>query len=529
MKPTPERVPSWFPLVGRFGFAALLLAAALPSLAPPLAAQETETVPAAAEAGYDDLRRALEEDYEVLPVRGGVLLRPHEEYRGVRTVEIVGSTLAVNGEEVGRDEARGWLGPRAESILALLDLSPEERRSALGLEAEPAEARELPEAPEPPEDAEAPELPEPPEEAEAPEPPEPPERRVRRGGQTAVGSHVHVAADEIADDITVFGGSAEIDGKVTGSVVVIGGSLRIEGEVTRDATVVGGSMRLGDRSRVGGDATAVGGSVHREPGAEVGGRIEEATGAWGPWWVGSDRGWDWDIGWSPWWGLTELIVAVTFWIVLGLLMAVVVALARDRVERIAERSAREPVKAGVVGLLVSILALPVFAIVMVLLFITIIGIPIAVALALASPFLVILWLVFALMGFTAVALVVGRWIARRFDRRVDSPYAAVFLGLLVLASLCLVGDLLDVFGGPVSLFAAMFSLTGALVQLVAWCVGFGAVFLLLYERRARRRAARYAVPPPPAAPPPPPAPPPPEPEEPPPPPAEPEEPREREE
>ncbi|HEX6200607.1 MAG TPA: hypothetical protein VF150_10110, partial [Thermoanaerobaculia bacterium] len=129
-----ERVTRWLSL------AAVLLLAALPGLAPPLAAQETEiadeAAPAAAEGEYDDLRQALEESYEVLPVRGGVVLRPHEEYRGVRTVEITGSTLAVNGEEVGRDEARGWLGPRAEPILALLDLAPEERRSVLGLEAE---------------------------------------------------------------------------------------------------------------------------------------------------------------------------------------------------------------------------------------------------------------------------------------------------------------------------------------------------------------------------------------------------------
>lgn len=492
MHDTSERVTRWLPLA-----AAFLLATAVPL---PLAAQEADA-PASA-AATEDLRQTLEEEYEILPVRGGILLRPHEEYRGVRTLEIAGSTLAVNGEEVGMDEAQGWLGDRARSVMELLALSPEERRSVLGLEAEAgaedepesadAEASELPELPEA---AEAPDLPEPP---EAPERPEP---RVRRGGQTAVGSHVRVAADEIADDIVVFGGAADIDGKVTGDVVVIGGSLRIEGEVTRDATVVGGSMRLGEHSRVGGDATAVGGAVHREPGAEVGGRIEEVTGAFGPWWMGFDDGWNWNIGWSPWWGLTELIVAITSWIVLGLLMAVILALGRERVERIAERSAREPVKAGVVGLLVSVLALPVFAIVMVLLCLTIIGIPIAVALALASPFLVILWMVFALMGYTAVALLVGRWIARRFDRTVESPYAAVFLGLLVLAALCLVGDLLDVFGGPVDLFAAMFSLAGFLVQLVAWCVGFGAVFLLLYERRAQRRAARAAGYPPPPAPP----------------------------
>lgn len=490
-----QRVSRWAP---RAALGAALLLTALPGSSPILRAQEAETPAAPATPAEDQaVREALEQDYELLPVRGGLLLRPREEYRGIRTLEITGSGLAVNGEGVSLDEARGWLGERAEPVLELLELSPEERRSLLGLEAE-VPAAEAPEPPEVPEIAGQPEAPEPPERPEEPEEPRGP--RVRRGGQTVFGSHVRVAADEIADDIVVFGGSADIDGEVRGNVVVLGGNLRIDGRVTGEATVIGGPMFLGPEAEVGGNAVAVGARVHREPGARIGGQIDQVTGVFGPWWIGWDD-WTWRPGWSPWWGLTELVVALTSWILLGLLMAVVVALGRDRVERIAARSAREPVKAGVVGVLVTILTLPVFGILMVLLCLTIIGIPIAVALALASPFLAILWVIFALMGFTGVALVVGRWIARRFERSVESPYAAVFLGLLALAALCLVGDLLDVFGGPVDVFAAMFSLAGLLVQLVAWSVGFGAVFLLLYERRARRRAARAAGYPPPPAPP----------------------------
>jgi hypothetical protein len=325
-----------------------------------------------------------------------------------------------------------------------------------------------------------------------------------------VGSHVHVAADEVVDEVLVFGGSATIDGKVDGEVVVLGGSLRINGEVERDATVIGGSIRLGPDAVVGGDATAVGGSVHRQPGARVEGRIEEARGGWGgPWWLGGPDH-EWRIGWSPWGGVVELLVFVTALVLFGLLMAVVIALGREQIERVSARAGSEPIKAGVVGLLVTMLALPVFAVVMVLLCLTIIGIPIAVALALALPFLMILWVVLALMGYTAVSLGVGRWFARRFDRSVESPYAASFLGLFVLALLLLIGNLLDVFGGPVAVFAAMFALAGLLVQFVAWNVGFGAVFLDIYARRAERRAARFQPPAPvPVAPPPEPEPPPP--------------------
>jgi len=124
-----------------------------------------------------------------------------------------------------------------------------------------------------------------------------------------------------------------------------------------------------------------------------------------------------------------------------------------------------------------------------------------VALLLALPFLMILWVVLALIGYTAVCLVVGRWIARRFDRTAGSPYAASLLGLFVLALLLLVAKVLDVFGGPVDVFAAMFALAGLIVQFVAWNVGLGAVFLDIYSRRAQRRAARVPAPPPPPDPP----------------------------
>ena len=480
-------------------------------------AQEAESVAAPA-AGVSDelleLRERIEEHYEVLPIQDGLLLRPTEEYRGVRTLEVTDSGLAVNGEDVSRGEARGWLGERAEAVLDLADLSPAERRELFGLEEEPAADEDEELAAEELNGDELEEL----EELDDPETEdldEPLERersrayRVRRGGQTVVGSHVHVAEDEIVDDVTVFGGSATIDGRVDGSAVVLGGSLRVHGEVEDDATVIGGSMHLGPRSEVGGNATAVGGVVHREPGARVGGRIEEARGGWGgwggPWWLGDDD-WEWRVRWSPWWGLTELIVFITALVLFGLLMAVVIALGRERVERVGVRAVgREAVKAGVVGFLVTVLFLPVFVLVTTLLCVTIVGIPIAVALILAFPFLMILWVILALIGYTAVCLVVGRWFARRFDRTVDSPYAASFLGLLVLALLLLVAKLLDVFGGPVDIFAAMFALAGLLVQFVAWNVGLGAVFLDLHSRRTQRRTARLPAPPPPPAPPEPPA------------------------
>lgn len=509
--------------------------------APANAATQAAPSPGAAEAeAADGLRQRVESAFEVLPFRGGLLLRPVEDYRGIRTVELAGASLAINGQSVGREAARAWLGEHAEDVFRLLEMEPDERLAALGVAGPPeglpesaaaAEERaeeteggdaageereagqaESPEEPEDPQAAEIPPVAETPEVPEAPEAPEAPERpRIRRGSQTVVGSHVHVAADEIVDGVVVFGGSATVDGRVDGDVMVVGGTVRIDGEVTADATVVGGSIHLGPRSEVGGDATAVGGAVIRDAGARVGGRIEEVREGWGPWWPGVF--WNWDVGrhWSPWNWVWDLTWPLAELLLMALLVALVIAVGRDTVERVGARAAAGPVRAGVTGLLVAILTLPVLMIVITLLAISIIGIPILVVLVLLFVFVGIPGLlVMALVGYSGVAVRLGRWSEGRFGWRVPGPYLAALVGLLFLHLLELVGSLLDF--GPVSVFGTMFLLAGGVVQFVAWFVGFGAVCLLLYERRARRRAARNAgapLPPPPAQDqPPPPAPPP---------------------
>ena len=73
--------------------------------------------------------------YEVLPVQGGVLLRPRQEYRGVRAIEVAGDSVAINGEAVPDEAVRGWLGARADDVLALAAMDPDERQSLLALDA----------------------------------------------------------------------------------------------------------------------------------------------------------------------------------------------------------------------------------------------------------------------------------------------------------------------------------------------------------------------------------------------------------
>lgn len=483
---------------------ALLLGAFPGSGAAPLAAQEA-TAEAAPRAAESDLRAQIEESYEVLPTASGLLLRPLEEYRGVRSLEITGSELAINGEIVSREAARGWLGERADAVLRLADL-PAAERERLFRNARAA-VRAAGATEESAEDStgtrvEAPEIPEPPEPPELPERPRRP--RIRRGSQTVVGSTVRIERDEVSDDIVVFGGAVVVQGRVEGNVTVFGGNVDVDGEVTRDVTAIGGNVRLGEDAEVGGDATSVGGRVRRAPGARVRGSIEEVDQGWNwarhapfagrDWWGGWNR-----PHWSPWgwmWNVAWPLAGVLF---VALLMMLVIALGRPTVERLGTNAGIEPVKSGVVGLLVAVLIIPVLIIVSVLLAISIIGIPILIVLLLLFVFVGVPGLLIAgLVGYTAVAWRLGRWSEGRFGWRLESPYMAALVGLVFLYGLEVIGKALDF--GPLTPFSVMFLAIAAIAQFVAGCVGFGAVFMMLYERRQRRRAGALVPPPPPGAP-----------------------------
>ncbi len=523
-EPTLNRSPR--PRAGRAaGWWLLALCLALVPLGTPPAAAQDEAASAATDTS--GLRAAVAHDFEILPIRDGVLLRPHGEFRGVRTIELVGSTIAINGETESREVVRGWLGERADLVLRLADLAPAERRRTLGLEgtgappagpgAEPGEAAEAPEPLEPPSaaGAEAPQggagsaLPDEAAQArqeeaarsaghpaEIPVPPPPPipeepRHRSHRGGHTSFGGSVYVEPDEVVDDVVVFGGSVTVEGRVEGDVVVIGGSIDIDGEVTRDVTVVGGTINLGPSSRVGGDVNAIGGAVHRSPGAEIGGRVEEVEHGLSPWWRTGP--WTWRHHWSPWrmwdiaWPLAGLVI-------LALLVALIVAVGRRPVERIALRAGREPLKSGIVGLLVAIFTVPVVVIVCVILAVTVIGIPVMVIFLLLFIFVGIpAFFVFSLVGYSAVALRVGQWAEGRFGWRLESPLVAAVVGVFVLGILGLIGDFLGVFGGAVSVFSLMFGLVGGILQLFAWAVGFGALFVVYYERRSLERGRMPAA------------------------------------
>jgi hypothetical protein len=283
---------------------------------------------------------------------------------------------------------------------------------------------------------EAPATPEVPEPAVVPEAPEPPavaEHVTRAGDITRVGSDIHVEQDEV----------------VRGDVTAIRGDITVDGTVHGDVVSFGGGVYLNATARVDGDVVCIGGELHEEPGAYVSGERVTALGGRGGdlarrLHVGSlrhERGWDWS-GLKLFGALMRLLIAIG-------LTVLVAWLFQGRIVVGAETLKRQPALSLGVGALVHALLIPsivALALVMVLLCITIVGIPLALA-ALVGYFL--FFVVFWVFGLVVGASVVGERIAARRGVSAMPVGQSALLGVVVVAGAGFVGNVFAIMGVPV--------------------------------------------------------------------------------
>jgi hypothetical protein len=445
----------------------LLTAAILSAPAPPVVLEAAQSQRA---GDSRTLRERIESRFEVVPLRDGIGLRPRV-VRDVRMIEVTDVGIAIDGSPVTGGELRERLGADADVVLQLSYLDAAERRSVLGLGATDTREREPA--------AEADEV-RPPERAPAEEEDErEPIRRNRMGERIRVFGSVNVDRDELID----------------GQVVAVLGSVRIDGEVTDQVVAVLGSVHLGPEARVAGDVISIGGPVRRAPGAVVRGAVREIglsesgigvhipEGAW----------WGWGLApfaFRPFEPSMRLMATMFRFVLLALLCGIVVLLAREPVESIAQRVRTEPLKAAVVGVLAELLFIPALVLTCTVLAITIIGIP----LLLFMPFLIIAFLLILLVGFAGTAYTVGRLASNRSGSAGDQPFIQVCIGLFIILLPVFVARLLGMTGGPMHLFAMLIGGIAFLVEYVAWTTGLGAALIGVFTRwRARRPAGGTSV------------------------------------
>jgi len=480
----------------------LLAGACLASTgAVPIWAQESAPLGAEAEASQDELWSRVVDRYEVVVLSRGLLLEPLDEQIELRTIEIGDDGVALDGEIVDQDALSDLLGEEETALIVqLLEMDRSERRVLFesgGVVREVATEDVVEEDAEDGVD----------EEMAGNEERHSRDRdhRKYRDSQIVVGNSLTVEEDEVADEAVVFGGSLYVLGKVAGDAAAIGGSVIISGEVTGDVAAVGGDLTVESGGEILGDAVSVGGEVDIDDDARVRGQIIEVPfgpnlrfGAW-PGAIFKGRHWWGDpeemFHLSPWNVATKFMWKTFGLIVLGLLACLVLLVARQPLERVQQKAAMEPWKSGLVGLLTQILFGPLLLLVILILCISIIGIP----LLLLVPFFVLALVLVAFLGYCGVALGIGRFLQSRFGWQLDNPYFVLLLGVLAIQIWCFISDLLDFGWGPLWFFAVMFGIFGVLVKSVAWTVGLGAGVLTRFGTATTwgsRGPASYAPVPP---------------------------------
>jgi hypothetical protein len=389
-----------------------------------------------------ELRDRLRERYDVVALQNGVGLVPRQADPRVSIIQIRDGAVTVNGEELTGRELRERLGADADLVLRASYLDAEQQKLLVASEST----------------ASAPNVASAPDQQGTTAP-----RRTRSEGEVVrVGGDVRVERDE----------------QVDGDVVAVLGNGHVDGEVNGDVAVVGGSLTLGPEAIVHGDVSVVGGTLNRAATARIDGEVHNVGWGGAPWRSGGFG----EAMRQAFVGRVSGLVGTLLRVALLMLLAlVVVAFGPGAVERIADRAAVDPLRAGLIGFCAELLFFPVVVITIVVLAVSIIGIPLLVLV----PFGIVLALIVLLVGFTGVAYQVGRLLHGRFGWTERGAYARVTLGVLVIGGLTILARSAALLAGG---FGIPLMALGYCVEYAAWTIGFGAAILVwLRSRRPELR------------------------------------------
>lgn len=258
------------------------------------------------------------------------------------------------------------------------------------------------------------------------------------GDVSASAGNVHIAGEVQG---TVQSGSGSIylaeTGRIGGSLEGGAGSVRIDGEIGGDARIGTDTLTLGESGSVGGDLRYGEDTEFVDEGGSVAGAIA----------VDSALGGGFDLPSPPAWLFSGYIMAVNLALGAMLLLAV-----PGFSERVGERVGDDPLRSAGVGL-AALVGIPVALVVMA---ITIIGIPLSIAGA----------ILFGLLAWVALLygrIAIGTWALAQVD--VENRWLALVVGIVGLG---VVGQI-PIFGG--------------LVDLVTFLLGLGAIALVAVALR----------------------------------------------
>lgn len=276
-------------------------------------------------------------------------------------------------------------------------------------------------------------------------------------------------------DVQAFAGSVVVAGEITGDLETSAGTVEITGSVGGDVSAAGGDLEIRDGGSVGGELQAAGGSVRVDgavgedavlaadtvslgPNAQVegdlryDGELSRADGATVAGGVTRDEG----IDAGPTFGFGDLPTGAlaAYGVLANLVAGAVLLIAFPRFSgEIADRVADDPVRSGGFGLLAAV-AVPLALLV---LLVTVVGIPLSLAGGLV--FAVLVW-----VGAVYGRFALGAWLLSLAD--VDNRWLALVAGVVLVA----VAKFLPV------------PFVGNVLDSAVFLLGFGALVLALWSR-----------------------------------------------
>jgi len=285
---------------------------------------------------------------------------------------------------------------------------------------------------------------------------------------------VLTSGETLPGDLVIFGGNATLEenSTVTGSVVVLGGELIAQGHIQQDAVVMGGSADIngqvdgdlvllggvivvGPQAEVKGDLVVIGGTLQREPGASVGGRIVEgALSTHQPFSLPPKTRGMFDVehwAWEAYHGLLRGLWGGIKALILAGLAALLALFAPQALERTGQAVERYPWQTLAVGLVASLLTVGLI----VVLAITILGLPLALLVAMLVS-------VAYLLGLLGLGWLLGQRLTRAFGQKWPIVAEAA-LGTLLLMLLLAALDVLGCLGWPVRILVSLAGFGAALL------------------------------------------------------------------
>ena len=234
------------------------------------------------------------------------------------------------------------------------------------------------------------------------------------------------SGEDLEGNLVVLGGTATIQpgAVVRGDVNAAGGLVTIDGTVTGNVGAFGGAIRLGDTAVIEGDVANFAGSLSRAPGATVNGDV--FSGLRTPQSLAPEQfdresfddnfnppGDSWFVSFLKW----QLGTAgsILLMLLLGLVLIVV---APRAVERVADAAALQPALTFGVGFLTLVL-----------------GVLAGALLLIACGLGLLVWLLLmaaALLGWTGVALWLGRQLFRAFHVRSSASIVQMIVGIILI-------------------------------------------------------------------------------------------------